>query len=156
MQVRSEWALPPVPGSDERAGRARISVVDDDGEMRSLIAEIFSEAYEVAESSPDSMTSIADQEPDLIIVGLLDQSRRELLSGWEIVALARRHRRLSHVPIVMLSTDMTLMTDRDRLATYSGLHVAAVPFELDDVRAIVGSVARQVRSRPRSAAAPGR
>jgi DNA-binding response OmpR family regulator len=143
--------------SDRRSpSLSRITVVDDHSDMLSLMRDIFGDAYEVSElRCPASMVGIADQRPDLLIVGPVCGSTGASLSAWDIVALARRHMLLRNVPIVLVSPDVALMADRDRLAMYSDLHVVTAPFELDVVRAVVESVLRQAAARPMSAVLAG-
>jgi hypothetical protein len=51
---------------------------------------------------------------------------------------------LRTVPIILFTADVSVMADRDQLAAFPDVHVTVVPFELEDIRAIVASVARRI------------
>jgi DNA-binding response OmpR family regulator len=79
--------------------RARILVVDDDADIRTLLVELFERSdYEVTEASNgrSALRSMYQTPPDLVI---LDVSMPEL-DGWQTL---ERIRDLSDVPVVMLT-----------------------------------------------------
>jgi DNA-binding response OmpR family regulator len=76
-----------------------VLVVDDDGDVRALVAELLSRAgYRVsqAENGRDALKTLFDERPDLIV---LDVSMPEL-DGWGTL---ERIRELSDVPVMMLT-----------------------------------------------------
>src|SRR5690242_18893007 len=76
-----------------------VLVVDDDGDVRALVAEQLSRAgYRVsqAENGRDALKTLFDERPDLIV---LDVSMPEL-DGWGTL---ERIREMSDVPVMMLS-----------------------------------------------------
>jgi DNA-binding response OmpR family regulator len=76
-----------------------VLVVDDDGDVRALVAELLSRAgYRVsqAENGREALKTLYDERPDLIV---LDVSMPEL-DGWGTL---ERIRELSDVPVMMLT-----------------------------------------------------
>jgi two-component system, OmpR family, phosphate regulon response regulator OmpR len=124
----------------------RILVVDDDADLRSLLADYLRrEGFEVigAEDGAAMDTALARQLPDLVILDLM-------LPGEDGLSLARRLRRDSDVPIVMLSARGD---DVDRIV---GLEVGAddylaKPFNPRELLARIRAV---LRRRTQAAAAP--
>ena len=93
-----------------------------------------------------SMEPIADQQPDLVVVGQPGPTDADALSAWELVALARAHRELREVPIVMVVPSVEeLMTDAGRLAEFADVHVLAAPPDAEVIRSVVRSLERSRR-----------
>jgi DNA-binding response OmpR family regulator len=122
----------------------RILVVDDDADLRSLLIDYLRrEGYEVAgvEDGIEMDAWLAEQSPDLVILDLM-------LPGEDGLSLARRLRRDSELPIVILSARGD---DVDRIV---GLEVGAddylaKPFNPRELLARIRAVLRR-----RSHAAP--
>jgi DNA-binding response OmpR family regulator len=125
----------------------RILVVDDDADLRSLLTDYLRrEGYEVAgvEDGVGMDAWLAQQTPDLVILDLM-------LPGEDGLSLARRLRRDSEVPIVMLSARGD---DVDRIV---GLEVGAddylaKPFNPRELLARIRAVLRRRTQAPPAAA----
>ena len=120
------------------ADRPRISVINDNPEFLELMSAILDEdaGYSVALVMGESASigEIAATDPDLIIVDLLLGGA----SGWELVALARADARLSGVPIIICSADVTALRAREpELNEIGNVHVLAKPFGIDEVTGMV-------------------
>lgn len=93
-----------------------------------------------------SMEPIAHQQPDLVVVGQPGPTDPEALTAWELVALARAHRELRDVPIVMVVPSVVeIMTDAGRLAEFADVHVLAAPPDPEVIRSVVRSLERSRR-----------
>ena len=96
--------------------------------------------------SVSSMEPIAEQQPDLVVVGQPGPTDPGALTAWEIVALARAHRELREVPIVMVVPSVVeIMTDAGRLAEFADVHVLAAPPDAEVIRSVVRSLERSRR-----------
>lgn len=120
------------------APRPRISVVNDNADFLELMAAILDEdagyAVSLFDGSRTSVEELADSSPDLIIIDLLLGGA----SGWELVALSRADERLSDIPIVVCSADVTALRDRaGELEQVANLHVLEKPFSIDEVTGLV-------------------
>ena len=114
--------------------RPRISVVNDNPEFLELMAAILAEdaGYEVTlfDGEQTSIDELAGSRPDLLIVDLLLGGA----SGWEIVALARADGRLTGVPVLICSADVTALRERaDELERVGNVHVLRKPFGVDEL-----------------------
>ena len=120
------------------ANRSRVSVINDNPEFLELMSAILDEdaGYAVTTVTGESATidEIAEADPDLMIVDLLLGGA----SGWELVALARADTRLSGVPIIICSADVTALRSREQeLNQIGNVHVLAKPFGIDEVTGMV-------------------
>jgi CheY-like chemotaxis protein len=117
----------------------RITVVHDDPEFTALIVDIFSGQFDVTAVGDTSPNTIADTLPQLLIVEV--GAPNGGLTGWEFVRLARRHRVLCHVPIVLCTTHpIELDSDGRQLAEFSDVHLLVLPFGLDAFERLVHSI----------------
>jgi CheY-like chemotaxis protein len=113
--------------------RPRISVVNDNPEFLDLMSAILAEdaGYDVSlfDGEETSIDELAASRPDLLIVDLLLGGA----SGWEIVTLARADGRLSAVPVLICSADVTGLRDRaEELERVGNVHVLSKPFGDDE------------------------
>jgi DNA-binding response OmpR family regulator len=118
--------------------RPRISVVNDNPEFLELMAAILDEdaGYDVSlfNGQQTELDELAASRPDLIIVDLLLGGA----SGWEIVTLARADRRLSPVPIIVCSADVTALRERaEELDRIGNIHVLPKPFGIAEITGLV-------------------
>ncbi len=152
MAQASVSSLPTQPVPWESATRTRITIVDDDRELAALLRDIFGETHDVTTvHGSRSVASIADQAPDILVVGLLGNETGASLNGWDLVALAREHRDLRHVPIVLLTANLAgVIADGGPLAKYSDLHVVEVPFEGPVIQTVVNAIDRRAKESRRT------
>ena len=124
--------------------RPRISVINDNPDFLELMSAILDEdaGYEVTLFNGDktTITEIAESDPELIIVDLLLGGA----SGWEIVALTRADDRLSHLPILVCSADVTALRERaEELTEIGNVHILEKPFGIDQVTQMVEDIIGQ-------------
>ena len=131
-------------------------VVDDDGDVRALVAELLTRAgYEVGQAANgrEALKLLFDERPDLIV---LDVSMPEL-DGW---ATLERIRELSDVPVMML-TALGAELEKVRALRAGADDYMTKPFGRQELLARVESLlrrapAREVRDAYRDGAARGR
>lgn len=94
----------------------RVAVIDDSREIRDLLHDLLSaDGYEVTAFSGDETHIVADlaaAQPHLIILDLLLGGGTPRLTGWDLVAAARRHRELRKVPMLVCSADVRALRAR--------------------------------------------
>ena len=77
---------------------------------------------------------MVDTRPDLLIVDLRLENRPQEISGWELLVLARSHRRLLDVPVILATADTWELKKRARdLEQVAGVHVRTKPFDMDEM-----------------------
>ena len=123
---------------------ARITVVDDHQEFLDLLRDVFDEGFEVSTvAQVTSVNQVADTAPDVMIVDLHTNGMNRGLTGWQLVELARHHRELREVPIILCTGDLTgLMRHGDDLKAYDDVHLLAKPFELEVIEGLVSRLVR--------------
>lgn len=133
------------------AGRQRIVVVDDEPELVQLFVDIFSDDYEViAAPTPVAIAGIDALDPEVMLIGTVAPGSLAALTADEIVALARRHMRLRHVPIIVLSANPHVFREAQRLAGVTGVTVVSLPFDLATIQYVLSSVRRQAATSARA------
>lgn len=128
--------------------RSRVAIIDDNQEIRDLLSDLLSAGgYEVIVFTGDDASIVADlatAAPDLIILDLLlgDSSG---LAGWDILQLARRHRHLRHVPVLVCSADVrALRARRAEFARDPKISALEKPFSINVLeRSVADLVAAQ-------------
>jgi DNA-binding response OmpR family regulator len=121
--------------------RARVLVIDDDGDIRALVAGLLDRAgYEVNEASDgrDGLRAVFSDRPDLVLLDVTMPG----LDGW---ATLERIRELTDVPVLMLTARS------DELEKVRGLKAGAddymtKPFGRQELLARVEALLRRKRS----------
>jgi CheY-like chemotaxis protein len=120
---------------------ARVTVINDSSEfldlMRDLLVDLGHEmtGLQAVETSIDEVVS---SHPDLLIVDLRLEDKPQEISGWELVVLARAHRQLLSVPLILCSADVLELKKRARdLEQIAGVYVRTKPFEVDDMSELI-------------------
>ncbi|HEX7145853.1 MAG TPA: response regulator transcription factor [Gaiellaceae bacterium] len=121
--------------------RARVLVIDDDGDVRALVAGLLDRAgYEVNEASDgrDGLRSVFSDRPDLVLLDVTMPG----LDGW---ATLERIRELTDVPVLMLTARS------DELEKVRGLKAGAddymtKPFGRQELLARVEALLRRKRN----------
>ena len=116
---------------------ARVTVVNDSSAfldlMRDLLATLGHEMVGF-EAVTASIEQLVDSTPDLLIVDLVLQDTPQVMSGWELLVLARSHRHLLSVPVILCSGDLWELEKRaDDLEQIANVHVRTKPFDVDDI-----------------------
>jgi CheY-like chemotaxis protein len=116
---------------------ARGTVINDSSEflelMRDLLTSLHHEmtGFVAVEASIDE---VVDSKPELLVVDLRLQDRPQEISGWEIIILARSHRQLLNVPIILCTADVWELKKRTSdLEQVAGVHVRTKPFDLNEM-----------------------
>jgi two-component system KDP operon response regulator KdpE len=125
---------------NSRQGPDSLLVVEDEPEIRSLIADWLEEAgYRVA-TAPDGLSALREfyqQHPDLVLLDVMMPK----MDGWE---LCRRIREVSDVPIVFLSA-REQESDRVRGLTLGADDYITKPFGSSELVARVKAALRRAR-----------
>lgn len=119
--------------------RHRVTVIDDREDFLELMVDVLSPRHEVATFSGHDLTpdDVVDSRPDLLVIDLRLASGD--LQGLDIVRLARAHRDLRAVPIVVCSGDPFALDDRaEALSSAGNTAMLLKPFSLETVEEIVG------------------
>ena len=130
--------------SEERG----VLVVDDDVDIRSVVSELLTdEGYQVktAVNGRDALATLASWRPDVILLDLM----MPIMDGWTFLDTRQSNRRLSRIPVIVMSASHTLNRGGERLAVSD---VVAKPFEIDAVLTKVAALAHQANAHPQSLA----
>jgi CheY-like chemotaxis protein len=120
---------------------ARVTVINDSSQfldlMRDLLADLGHEMVGL-EAVKISIDEIVASRPELLVVDLRLEDQRQEVSGWELVILARSHRQLLGVPIILCTADVWELKKRaDDLEQIADVHVRTKPFTLEDMSDLV-------------------
>ena len=119
--------------------RRRVTVIDDQEDFLELMMDVLSPRHDVAIFSGHDLTpdDVVDSRPDLLVIDL--RLARGDLQGLDIVRLARAHRDLKTVPIVVCSGDPLALDGRaEALSSAGNTATLLKPFSLETVEEIVG------------------
>lgn len=120
---------------------ARVTVIDDSSEFLQLMQDLLVDlGHEVVgfTAVTASIERVVDCRPDLLIVDLRLQDTPQAISGWEIVVLARSHKQLLDVPVILCSADIWELKNRaEDLAHFADVHVRTKPFEVNDLSDLI-------------------
>ena len=116
---------------------ARVTVINDSSEfldvMRDLLTSLHHEMTGLM-AVEASIEQVVDAKPELLIVDLRLQDRPQEISGWELIILARSHRQLMKVPIILCTADVWQLKQRAAdLEQIAGVHVRTKPFDVDEM-----------------------
>lgn len=116
----------------------QILVVEDDGEIRSVLAELLAqEGYQVA-SAPngkEALDLIGRVVPKAILLDLM----MPVMDGWTFMSKCRNNPVCREIPIVVLSAAHGLQAQAERLKEEGIRAVLPKPFDVD---ALLGTVHR--------------
>jgi len=92
--------------------RKKILVVDDDPDVRLLVTLMLDGAgydVETAEDGYDAMIRLEDTQPDLLLLDLMMPD----MDGWEVIDAVRANPETRHLPVVVMSAKIGLITTCD-------------------------------------------
>ena len=115
------------------ASAGRVLVVEDDDDIRSLLAELLEEeGYEVVSAADgrQGLDRAHERPPDLILLDLM----MPVMNGWEFREEQKRDPAIAGVPVVVVSAAAR--------ATIDASQVNANPFTLEDLHEAVERHAR--------------
>jgi DNA-binding response OmpR family regulator len=85
-----------------------------------------------------SIEDVVNSQPQLLIVDLRLQVKPQEISGWELIILARAHRQLINVPVILCTGDVWEVKKRAQdLEQIAGVHVRTKPFEVDEMSELI-------------------
>jgi CheY-like chemotaxis protein len=123
---------------------ARVSVINDSPEFIGLMGDLLESLGHVMTgftAVEASIEEVVRSSPDLLIVDLRLEDKPQEISGWELVILARSHRKLVSVPVILCTADVwELKKRKDDLEQIAGVHVVTKPFGVDDMCDLIDSV----------------
>jgi CheY-like chemotaxis protein len=133
----------------EETAVARVSVIDDSEEFLDLMCDLLDSlghqmtGFRAVEAS---IESVVDSQPELLIVDLRLEDRPQEISGWELVVLARSHRRLVDVPLILCTGDVWQLNKRAAdLEQIAGVHVRTKPFDVNEMCELIERLLGQDR-----------
>ena len=116
---------------------ARVTVVDDSSDFLDLMRDLLDTlGHEMVgfEAVTASIEQLVRSRPDLMIVDLVLQDTPQVVSGWELLVLARSHRYLVSVPVILCTGDLWELEQRAKdLEQIANVHVRTKPFGVDDM-----------------------
>jgi CheY-like chemotaxis protein len=120
---------------------ARVTVINDSSDfldlMRDLIVDL-GHAMTGFQAIETSIHDVVESQPDLLVVDLRLQDRPQDISGWELIILARAHRQLLGIPIILCTGDVWELKKRAAdLEQIAGVHVRTKPFEIDEMSDLI-------------------
>jgi CheY-like chemotaxis protein len=139
-----------------RLPMARVSVINDSSEFLELMQDLLDSlghqmtGFMAVEAS---IESVVDSKPELLIVDLRLQDKPQEISGWELIVLARSHRRLVDVPLILCTADVWELKKRARdLEQVAGVHVRTKPFDVNEmcdlIQRLLGQAGNQATELP--------
>lgn len=121
--------------------RSRVTVINDSSDFVDVVREALQDrncdvtgfaAVNV------SLEDVVESRPGLLIIDLILSMPEQVMSGWELMLLARSHDKLRHVPIILCSADTKALRDRkDELASLADVHALEKPFSLRELEELV-------------------
>ena len=129
---------------------ARVTVINDSSEFLDLMRDILTElGHEMVgmEAVEASIEQVVNTEPQLLIVDLRLENTPQMMSGWELIVLARSHRALLGVPVILCSADFRELDKRaNDLQQIADVHVMRKPFELDEMASRIDELTAPMRA----------
>jgi CheY-like chemotaxis protein len=120
---------------------ARVTVIDDSIDFLQLMEEILrglGHTMTGLQAVGTSVEEVVATSPDLLVVDLRLENRPQEISGFELLVLARSHRDLLDVPVILCTADLFELKRRlPELRQIAGVHVLTKPFELDVINELV-------------------
>ena len=134
---------------------AHVTVVNDSREFLELMHDLISDlGHEMVgfKAEATSIDELVETEPNLLIVDLRLEDTPQLISGWELLVLARSHRKLVATPVILCTADAWELKKRAAdLEQIAGVHIRVKPFDLNDMADLIRQL---LDANPPSPAAP--
>jgi len=116
---------------------ARVTVINDSSDFLSLMREVITElGHEITgmEAVGTNIEDVVHSRPDPLIVVLRLENTPQEVSGWETIILAKAHRDLLDVPVILATADVWEIKQRAKdLEQIAGVHVRTKPFDMDEM-----------------------
>ena len=134
---RWSWYVDRVLASAQQAGPRRILLVEDDFDIRAMLAlALEMEGFEVATAANgrEALEELrAGRAPELILLDLM----MPIMNGWEFRNAQRADPALAQIPIVILSGDGNVV---EKTAALGAAAYIRKPLDLDELHATVRSL----------------
>ncbi len=127
-----------------------MTVVADDGDVSAVIRDALRATHVVNRMrSLASIDEIARQRPEILLIApIVPGPAGGPATAWDLVGSARAHRELRDVPVVVLAPDLDAVMSSPRLLRdHADMHVLGMPFDLDTLESVLGSIRRAQRER---------
>ena len=127
------------PGSARRGNSAITLVVDDYADARATVRDVLEElGHEVVEASNGQEAfDFLIAHPTLPVQLIVLDLKMPVMNGWEFLALMRSYVRLSRIPVVVVSGNVSSLLPDETKAIAGCLQV---PYDVSKLRALVGAV----------------
>lgn len=122
-ETASRPVVPPVRESLPAAsGRKTVLIVDDQQEIRELIADTLNQKYrtEEADNGKTAWEKIQDLHPDLIICDIIMPG----MDGIALLRLIKEEKETRHIPVVLLSSRNTIESQIEGLETGADMYLS--------------------------------
>ena len=138
---------------------ARVTVINDSEEFLELMHDLLGTlGHQMAglKAVEASIEEVVETQPELLIVDLRLQDRPQEISGWELIVLARSHRHLVDVPLILCTADVWELKKRAAdLEQIAGVHVRTKPFDVNEMCDLIDGLLAEGRgAEAGSASAP--
>lgn len=130
----------PVPSSSRVALSRRLAVVEDDRDLRDLVAQIVVDWGWTTIPIPDGSRAgdlIACDVPDAV---LLDLHLSSPQSGWTVLEALRTDPATCRIPIIIWSADVRQLEEKGTWLREQGISVLPKPFDIEDLSRLLDSV----------------
>ncbi len=123
---------------------ARVTVINDSSEFLGLMREVITSlGHKMTgmEAIGASIEGVVRSRPDLLMVDLRLENTPQEVSGWEMIVLAKAHRDLLKVPVILCTADLWEIRKRAHdLEQIANVYVRTKPFEMDEMRELILSL----------------
>jgi CheY-like chemotaxis protein len=128
---------------------ARVCVINDSSEFLDLMHDLLdSLGHEMTgfKAVEASIESVVDSKPELLIVDLRLEDKPQEISGWELIVLARSHRQLVDVPLILCTADVWELKKRSAdMEQIAGVHVRTKPFDVNEMCELIDELLAEGR-----------
>jgi len=132
---------------------ARVTVINDSSDFLGLMEEVITELGHTMtgmEAIGVSIEDVVHSRPDLLMVDLRLENTPQEVSGWEMIVLAKAHRDLLNVPVILATADVWEIKKRARdLEQIAGVHVRLKPFDMDEMCDLIQRLLADAQARPK-------
>jgi DNA-binding response OmpR family regulator len=130
---------------------ARITVINDSSEFLAVMNQLVGSMGHVMagfDAVDASLDEVVATHPDVLIIDLRLEDKRQAVSGWELLALARAHRDLQSVPVILCTADTSELERRAaELEHIANVHVRPKPFAIHEMTNLIDELLPRTTAR---------